>query len=425
MRPSAKHEQSSDPISIAPRSILPSLAPAFLATRRWIPLRPLHLGEQYIRVDSKEAWRAPRVAWTTIIQRRSSKCVNVTQRVAATAISRLWSTCNARYAIYGLITLRCGILEPRFAPARLFVFLVVTPSIPISSALIVIVTVHLHIVILSTESTMSSNHCGGTIASPILPNNTGTRVCGMPATNQTVMHNCCTGTGSISTYECWNYCPFTGTLQEWVQCASGGSHNGGSNNTVSPVGLFCEAGSDGNVTQSLAVPTSAGLLRASAPKFSVLLALMLLASFFVARTTAYIVPSEDASLTKRQSASNGSCTFKQASNYTRTGSTQIVSAGMRCLSPSFCPYVQSVQTSLTTNNRTINGSSAAAAEYDAFFSLLGNATGRIFPALSALNITYEFGVSGSTSFELGWTPYAVSGLVSILCKPSAIASLTG
>jgi hypothetical protein len=137
---------------------------------------------------------------------------------------------------------------------------------------------------------------------------------------------------------------------------------------------------------------------------------MLVATFlFIGPAQALIVPSLDNGLVKRQSGSG--CSLTIDSNYTslQHGSKK-VSADFDCAraASSFCAFEVPVVTSLNENNRTLNGSSAAEPEFDAFFDVVSNSTGgRKFPALSSINVTQGFVGRPAQIIALGWTPISV------------------
>ncbi|KAK4565577.1 hypothetical protein LTR86_004194 [Recurvomyces mirabilis] len=65
-----------------------------------------------------------------------------------------------------------------------------------------------------------------------------------------------------------------------------------------------------------------------------------------------------------------------------------------------------IDTGIDKNNRTVNDTSAADPEYNAFFTILQNATQRSFPAQSSVEAQYSFVVPATSMFALGWTAYA-------------------
>lgn len=68
----------------------------------------------------------------------------------------------------------------------------------------------------------------------------------------------------------------------------------------------------------------------------------------------------------------------------------------------FCTYSMPIDTRLTTNNRTINGTSAVESAYDASFALLTNAMGRGFLAMIRVEMEDGFAVEDGQSWQVGW-----------------------
>lgn len=66
-----------------------------------------------------------------------------------------------------------------------------------------------------------------------------------------------------------------------------------------------------------------------------------------------------------------------------------------------------IDTSINNNNRTINGTSAAESQYDDFFHILEGKTIRSFPALSGIQLDYEFAARPSSSYYMAFTPIHV------------------
>lgn len=241
-----------------------------------------------------------------------------------------------------------------------------------------------------------SQNCSGILGTPIIANTTNSRVCGLQ-TNRTIAERCC-GSAEIHEYQCWLYCESTEWTRNWAQCVSG--------NASSPVWEpFCQGGLASNTTESLT--SSAG--RSSAPKYSWAILALVLAFLFVVPAQATIIPSLDNGLTKRQSDS--SCTLTIDRNYTSLKhSSQKVSPSFDCTNTAgnFCEWDLPVNTGLTENNRTLNDTSAAEPQYDAFFDIVSNATnGRMFPAMSSVSLTRGVVARKDQTFYLAWTPISV------------------
>lgn len=247
-----------------------------------------------------------------------------------------------------------------------------------------------------------------TMATPIMPNTAMTRVCGVQS-DRAAAERCC-GSIEVRQYQCWLYCEHSRTVGQWSECIYG-------NQTTSSPTTFCQGEITSNITESLASPSStSSAFRSSAPKFGWMIFMLVATFLFIGPAQALIVPSLDNGLVKRQSGSGCSLTIE--SNYTslQHGSKK-VSADFDCAraASSFCAFEVPVVTSLNENNRTLNGSSAAEPEFDAFFDVVSNSTGgRKFPALSSINVTQGFVGRPAQIIALGWTPisFCVNGTVS-------------
>lgn len=236
------------------------------------------------------------------------------------------------------------------------------------------------------------NDCTGFSATPILPNNTGSdRVCGYQTRNTSLLQSCCSS-GEVKQYACWSYCATDRTFPSVASCLN--KNLGSPNATNSPHGLFCQGNSTGTIREQ--VSSSTGVPRVPGPTFgSVMLLACLVAAFLIAPTSAAIIPSLDPTnkLARRQSSS---CQYNEDHHFVRAGR-------QRKVSPSFSGFASQgvpIDSGIENNNRTINGTSAASSSYDAFFDVLANTTGRQFPAMSSVELTYEFscGTVGQTCY---------------------------
>ncbi|KAF2718951.1 hypothetical protein K431DRAFT_348286 [Polychaeton citri CBS 116435] len=259
------------------------------------------------------------------------------------------------------------------------------------------------------------SQCGETGGIAILPNTTNSRVCGVRSLDTSLLKSCCDG--DADTYQCSQFCSTSSSVTEFATCVSNNGGNG-STSAVNVEDIFCQQGITGNVTGSISetsneTDTSAGFRSVSTPRFSLLIFVLVLGLFFSSASAA-IVPSLSNGVTRRAS-SDTSCDIEMESNYTMTRSSTIqVSAQHGCESGPFCPFGMAIDTDVTSNNRTINGTSAAEPTYDTFFELLQDKTGRLFPAMSSVELWYEFVVAPTSGFTLGFTPYAwcLNGTVS-------------
>lgn len=90
-----------------------------------------------------------------------------------------------------------------------------------------------------------------------------------------------------------------------------------------------------------------------------------------------------------------------------------------------------VDTGVTMNNRTLNFSSAAEPENDAFFDMmLSEKYGRRFPATSSVQTWIRFGMPNGGRVYLDWTPFhwcvngTVSGCANVLGDDGGTGSVT-
>lgn len=234
------------------------------------------------------------------------------------------------------------------------------------------------------------NDCTGFSATPILPNNTNSdRVCGYQTLNQTLLRNCCSG--EVKQYACWSYCATDDSFGNVANCLN--KNLGDRNATSAPNGFFCQGNSTGTIREQ--VSSSAGAPRARGPTFgSIILIASLVVAFLIAPTSAAIIPSlnpEHHLLARRQSSSDSTCTYTESHHFIRSGRQFTVS-------PTFSGFASQgglIDSGITNNNRTLNSSSAAETYYDGFFDILSNVTGRQFPAMSSVELFYEFSCRGS------------------------------
>lgn len=243
-----------------------------------------------------------------------------------------------------------------------------------------------------------SLNCSDIQGTPILPTGNNSRVCGVQ-TNRTIAERCC-GSAEVSEYQCWLYCDSTQSLSEWARCVSPG------NTTVGSWGPFCQGELVPNSTKTL----TSSAFPSSTPKYTWIVFALVFTFLFLAPAQATIIPSLDNGLVKRQSGSG--CSLTIDSNYTSLQhGTKRVSANFDCTNTAsgYCAFEVPVVTPLNENNRTLNGSSAAEPEFDAFFDVVSNSTdGRKFPALSSVNVTQGLVGRAAQIITLGWTPISVS-----------------
>lgn len=230
------------------------------------------------------------------------------------------------------------------------------------------------------------NDCSGFTANPILPGSNSSRVCGLQTQDESALSKCCQT--PIEKYTCWTYCA---TNQPYVNFASCVSNNVKRN--VSDI--FCLSATNSTINQTT---TSAATPRTRAPTMASLIVMLCVLAFFLDPASARIIPSLGNNHIRR--ADDSTCQFKEDHHYVRTGTTHLVSS-----SPESGEGLSvTVDSGIGNNNRTINGTSAAEASYDDFFSLLSKQFGRQFPAMSSIETVYEFSAIGHSA-KVGFTPF--------------------
>jgi hypothetical protein len=235
-------------------------------------------------------------------------------------------------------------------------------------------------------------NCSGILGTPIVANTTNSRVCGVQ-NHRNVAERCC-GSAEVQEYQCWLYCEYTQSVGDWARCVSG--------NSTRPVGgPFCQGGL---VADNKETVTSSAF-RSSAPRYSWIVFVLVFTFLFVGPAQATIIPTLDTSLAKRQSDSG--CSLAIESNYTALQhSSNSVSAHFGCEGArDWCGFEAPIETSITENNRTLNGSSASEPGFDAFFDVVSKSTnGRKFPALSSVNFTRGFVVPAARPISVRLFP---------------------
>jgi hypothetical protein len=194
---------------------------------------------------------------------------------------------------------------------------------------------------------------------------------------------------------------------EWNDCVSKNS------NITDFQDIFCQAQVSGNNTQTVKPKDSAAFTSASAPSKSYVLIFLLLSTFLIGSTTAKVIPSLATAkqLASRQSSPQITCSIEVLQDYTvpRSNSLSVASA-VSCDLPTnsskYCGFGFNINSGINSNNRTINGTTAAEPKFDSFFDLLANRTGHLFPALSSVEFAYSFLAPPGIS-RLAFTPVLV------------------
>lgn len=221
--------------------------------------------------------------------------------------------------------------------------------------------------------TTNCNDSRLSLSTPVLRNNTGTRVCGIQSANTTSIRSCCDG--DVQLYWCNSYCETSLSMAEFSKCWA----NNTNTNDTYPGFAYCQRSISN--TQNETIQTSAGLPRTGSP--SRLLLALFLTLLAVLPASAFVVDSLDNGLMRRQS-DDSQCDFDIDSNYTSQGPSVVLTATFG--GSSFSAVGTEVTTGTKQNNRTVNDTSAAEPQYDAFFGVLANLTSRRFPALSGVSL---------------------------------------
>jgi hypothetical protein len=172
-------------------------------------------------------------------------------------------------------------------------------------------------------------------------------------------------------------------VSDWYRCIT---KIGNNNGTVDPSSVFCQSQALGNNTATL--KQSFASLQSSPPRKTYYFLLLLLSTFLIGTASAEVIPSLADDLIARQSQPQTSCSIQVVHDYTKARNPILVSQAFNFCN--MCTQNVDVQTGIRNNNRTINGTSAAEPYYDAFFDVLANRTGYVFPAMSSLEVNYQF-----------------------------------
>lgn len=222
--------------------------------------------------------------------------------------------------------------------------------------------------------TANCNDSRLSLFTPVLRNNTGSRVCGIQSADTSSIQSCCDG--EVQLYWCNAYCATSMSVLEFSQCYANNT-----NTTTYTGNGFAYCQDSISSTQNETIQTSSGFPRAGSP--SRLLLALFLTLLAVLPASAFVVDSLDGGLTRRQSDSS-ECGFEIDSKYTSQGDHIVLTSTVAgdAISGVGAPVTMGT----TQNNRTVNDTSAAEPRYDAFFDVLANLTNRRFPALSGVSL---------------------------------------
>nr|POE79770.1 hypothetical protein CFP56_07836 [Quercus suber] len=246
-----------------------------------------------------------------------------------------------------------------------------------------------------------SSSCSAVSSTPVVLNDAATRVCAVNSLNAPLLESCCEGSGVLSS-QCKHYCNTNKTIIEFIACLT---HEGRNSSSVLAMNPFCQDSIVSNNTETLA-KTSYGTRRASPLPLQYLFVALLLVLLSATNVSATMVRSLSTDMQRRQSTALTSCSIDIHGNYTSIRNSQQVSSHYTCDSSDYCTQSIPIDTGIVNNNRTINGTSASEPMYDVFFEMLENSTGRMFPALSGIELQYGYVTAPGIEYFIDFTPYA-------------------
>lgn len=248
-----------------------------------------------------------------------------------------------------------------------------------------------------------STRCDGASGPALIPGSTLGRVCGLrnPAYEPAV-RTCCPGS-LVRSFECIRYCDSITYLDQFATCIATAS---GEDNVLG-LGIFCQDETRGSITQNLPSTSEGARVRNSPVGLRALFWTLLLSLILSAH--AVDLPSPATRLVSRQASSSSSCSVEVLRKYTSTGKAIEFAGGNFCgAEPGrYCLLGESFVVEPFSNNRTVNGTTAADPQYDALFDQLEQFTGRKFPAASGVSSYHQY-LGAPGTFTLAFTPFQVS-----------------
>lgn len=245
----------------------------------------------------------------------------------------------------------------------------------------------------STDSTCEQ----GSLLTPIVSNITGQGVCGFASTsaNRSALESCCQGS-AIQDFNCVQYCsPPRTDISDFLNCLVETIGN----SSVASLNPFCQEGITRRNINGL--PNSAAFSMRKPPSLKAML-LWLLALGILSAVQAVDHSVSSTAFRPRQ---DSGCKIEIASNFTMARQSRRVTGEFTC--GGLCAYTFDIDSGLNNNNLTVNGTSAARAEYNPLFDALQNQTGRSFPAMSSIMMKYGL-VASAVTFFVDFAPLAVS-----------------
>lgn len=246
----------------------------------------------------------------------------------------------------------------------------------------------------------SSADCVSNGPIQVMANITQSRICGVRSQNVTIPAECCNGS-EVHTFGCAYFCGTNDYIDEFAKCV----RQKDLSSSIGNAQFFCQAGIRGNNRQES--KTSSAKPRYHTPQPTWLLFVLIFVLSLSGTTSATIVPSLSGDDWHSVKRAESSCDVQIANNFTTLRSNTLGVGGKFDCQQGGCAMGIGLDSGLNQNNRTINGTSAADAIFDSFFKALSNKTGRYFPALSSLQMRYDF-LLDQGLWQIDFTPMLVS-----------------
>lgn len=247
-----------------------------------------------------------------------------------------------------------------------------------------------------STATLAASDCVNLAGVPILPPSNAFR-CGAKTRNQTLMTTCC-GDNAVEDYlGCFMHCASgrdrASDLTNFVDCISTGGNTNATSEDLEQVAwnTFCQGPVSSTVQRSAAAKSR------SNPGYQY--------TFLTAVLTVLLLT--------RSVHADCSFSIENDSTFIRQGLPRdIFAAGLTCAgvnagSNNYCSMY--LTGSITTDNRTINGTDASDEAYDSFFEVLGRTTmpPRLFPASVSFNVSHLEPVQLDTTLFTWWASWNV------------------
>lgn len=252
----------------------------------------------------------------------------------------------------------------------------------------------------NVQVSLDSLNCEDFPGNPILP--TGTNgACGLRSTNRTALEACCQPGSEVQEHlGCFLYYEYP-ELNASVAASFGSYISGTGNQTTNEdtdqfngqqraTDAFCQYGT--RLTINATATSTSAARHIQPPRTSnVLLGLLLLTMFWLPVSADHF-DSQAMSFTGLHRRQSEGCEFQQISSSILAGQEVPISGPSSCGagggSEVVCGLDFLIGDTLTTSNRTINGTLAVSSEYDDFFRMLSQTTSRPFPAASSVRSNF-------------------------------------